>query len=287
MAGRARPRINSGHGLLRRGPSRASLLRAAPRAGHVCDRAHAVARERIWHDCACDRRRGPRRLMRRRDDHDRQRRAYAHFRHPLRCSPQRRLARRAARRPWRADAGRAFARRDRRLARSQESAVRGRSGRGERLARRAHVAQPKPARRGANRDLERRRRLGRARGGLCAARGRGRVLPGREVAPAPAGPQDAGRLRGGRRDRGCVRGAIDRRFLRLRAHHRRLFAGERDSRLRRDPCRLDHHPGDHRRALRHHFAACRPADVPRLLRADRARPRRSGGRRRRDAGRGA
>ena len=98
--------------------------------------------------------------------------------------------------------------------------------------------------------------------------------------------RDAGRLRGGRRDCGGVRRAAHGRLLRFRAHHRRLFARQRNSRLRRHPRRVAHHPGDHRRALRHHSAHGRPADVRRLWRADRARPGRGGGRRRRDAGGG-
>ena len=213
-------------------------------------------------------------------------RACADFRHSLRRSPQRRRARRAPRRLWRADAGRAFAWRDRRLARSQEGAARSRSGRGQRLARRTHVAPPEPPCGDADRDLERLRRIGRARGGLCADRRRRRLVSGREIALAPAGSAHARRLRGGRRDCGGVRRAADGRLLRFRAHHRRLFARQRDSRLRRHPRRVAHHPGDHRRALRHHSAHRRPADVRRLWRADRARPGRGGGRRRRDAGGG-
>ena len=209
------------------------------------------------------------------------------LRHSLRRSPQRRRARRSARRFWRADGRRPLARRDRSLARSQEGAAGGRSGRGQRLARRAHVAPPEPPRGDADRDLERLRRLRRARGGLRADRGRRRLVPGSEIALAPAGPPYAGRLRGGRRDRGGVRRAADRRVLRFRAHHRRLFARQRDSRLRRDPRSVAYHPGDHRRALRHYRARRRSADVRRLWRADRARPRRGGGRRRRDAGGGA
>ena len=192
--------------------------------------------------------------MRRGDDQDRQRRACRDLRHPFRRSPQRRREGRAACRLRRADAGRTYSRRDRYLARSQEGAAGGRSGRGQCAARRTHVAEPEPARGDANRDLERLRRVGRARSGLCPDRGRRRLVSGDSIALAPAGSQDAGRLRGGRGDRGGVRRAADRRLLRLRAHHRRLLARQRDSRLRRHPRRIAHHPGGHRRALRHHRA---------------------------------
>ena len=58
----------------------------------------------------------------------------------------------------------------------------------------------------------------------------------------------------GRRDRGGVRRAVDRRFLRLRAHHRRLFARQRRTGLRRLARRGADHQGDHRRALCHQRA---------------------------------
>ena len=185
------------------------------------------------------------------------------------------------------DAGRAGARRDRHVARSQESAPRGRPGRSQRLARRTHVAEPEPPRGDANRDLERlpARRSGSRRAMLRSGRGSPRIWE--SVAPAPAGLADARRLRGRRGDRGGVRRAADRRLLRLRAHHRRLFARQRDPGLRRDPRRRAHHRGGHRRALRHRRARRRSADLPALWRADRARPRRGGGRRRGDARGGA
>ena len=230
------------HGHSGRTP-RPADLRAAPGADRAGDRACAPARERIRHGGAGDRRRRAGRPMRRRDDQDRQRRACRDLRHPFRRSPQRRRKNRASRRLWRADAGRAHSRRDRYVARSQEGAAGGRSGRGQRAAGRTHVAQPKPAGGDPNRDLERLRRVGRARGGLCADRGRRRLVPGSEVALAPPRPAHARRLRRGRRDRGGVRRAADRRLLRLRAHHRRLFARQRDSGLRRHARRVAHHPG--------------------------------------------
>ena len=188
--------------------------------------------------------------MRRRDDHGRQRRACGDLRHPFRRSAQRRRAGHPACGLWRADARRACARGDRRLARTQEDAAGGRSGRSQRAARRTHVARRERPGGYADGDLERLRRVGRARGGLCADRRWRRLAPGREVAPAPAGPQDAGRLRGGRRDRGGVRRAADRRLLRVRADHRRLFARECGPGVRRHARRVAHHPGDQRRALR-------------------------------------
>ncbi len=279
------PRISLDYGLSRP-TSRPVDLCAPPGADRACDSAHEIARERIWHDGACDRHRRPCRLVRRRDDQRRQPRACADFWHSLRCSPKRRLAGRAPRRLWCADAGRTVARRDRPLAVSQKGASRSRSGRGQRLARRAHVAPPKPFGGDADRDLEWLRRIGRARGGLCADRRGRRLVSRREIALAPTGSPRARRLRGGRRDCGGVRRAAHWRLLRLRAHHRRLFARERDSRLRRHPRRVAHHSGDHWRALRHHSAHRRPADVRRLWRADWARPGRGGGGRRRNAGGG-
>ena len=264
------------------------IIRAAPGADRPGDRARAPARERIRHGGAGDRRRRAGGPMRRRDDQDRQCRACRDLRHPVRRSPQRRRKRRASCRLWRADAGRAHSRRDRYLARPQEGAAGGRSGRGQRAARRTHVAQPEPAGGDPNRNLERLRRVGRARGRLCPDRGRRRLVSresGRDLRRQDLA--HAGRLRRGRRDRGGVRRAADRRLLRLRAHHRRLFARQRDPGLRRHARRIAHHPGGHRRALRHHRARRRPADVPALRRIDRARPGRGGGRGRRDAGGGA
>ena len=131
MLGPSVPAALAGQGLaahkfehgLPRPTSRSADLCAAPGADRARDRAHEIARERIRHDGACDRRRRPRRLVRRRDDQRRQRRACADLRHSLRCSSERRGARRAPRCLWRADAWRPSARRDRRMALSQEGAA--------------------------------------------------------------------------------------------------------------------------------------------------------------------
>lgn len=175
-----------------------------------------------------------------------------------------------------ADAGRASARRDRPMPLSQEGASCGRSARGQRVARRTHVAPPKPSGGDADCDLEWLWRIDRARGRLCVDRRRRRLASGRKIALAPAGSPRARRWRRGRRDRGSVRRSPHGRLLRFRAHCRRLFARKRDSRLRRHPRRVTHHPGDHWRALRQQSAQGRPADIRRLWRADRARLGRGG-----------
>ena len=105
----------------------------------------------------------------------------------------------------------------------------------------------------------------------------------RDVAFAPAGFAHAGRLRRRRRHRGGVRRAADRRLLRLRAHHRRLFARQCRAGLRRDAgCGADHQ-GHHRGALCDQRAGGLAAEFGSLRGSGRARAGGGGARRGRDA----
>ena len=99
----------------------------------------------------------------------------------------------------------------------------GRPDRGQCPARRAHVADRQPHRRAADGLVERRRRLGRARGRLHPAGERVRLLDRPGLSPAAPRPARAGRMRRGRRDRRRVRRAARRRVLCLRARDRRAI----------------------------------------------------------------
>ncbi len=99
----------------------------------------------------------------------------------------------------------------------------GRPDRGQRAARRPHVDPRQRSGRGADADLQRLRRVGRAGGRLYPDRCRHRLAARHRVPPAARRPAHAGRLRRGRRHRGRLRRAADRRVLRLRADHRHLY----------------------------------------------------------------
>ena len=150
-----------------------------------------------------------------------------------------------------------------------------------------HVDRRKPGRVCANGDLQRQRRFGRARIRLRADRRRHRFASRAGAASAPSGPAPPGRLRRRRRDRSGVRRAAHRRLLRVGADHRRVFARQRRSDLRRRAGGDLDHQGAARRALRHRRAAGRGADPRRSFRAGGARPDFGGDRRRRDARRRA
>ena len=163
----------------------------------------------------------------------------------------------------------------------------GRPGRSQRAARRPHVAEGKRAGLGADGDVERLRRVGRAGGGLCADRRGRRFAPRHRIAPAPA---DLRMLVG------CgAGGAIAAAFgapLTGAFYAFELIIGAYSlanvgTGLRRRARRDADHEGDQRLALRDQRARRRRAHLRPLWRADRARPRRGGARRRRDAGGGA
>ena len=144
---------------------------------------------------------------------------------------------------------------------------------GQRAARRSAVAARRPRRRGADRVVERRRRVGRPGGRLCADRLRARLLGRGRPAIAASGFAHAGRRRRGRRDGGGLRRSADRRVLRLRTRHRRLFprqrrpgAGGRGGRAADGACAR-------RRALFHRGAAGSPLRRRAAHRAGRARAR--------------
>ena len=104
------------------------------------------------------------------------------------------------------------------------AATAGRRGRGERAPRRPDDAARFGRCRRPDADLQRLWRLGRARSRLCPNR-RCRCLVHRPPAQRPARrPAHAGRSRGGSGHRRGLRGAADRRFLRVRDRHRGLYA---------------------------------------------------------------
>ena len=100
---------------------------------------------------------------------------------------------------------------------------RGRPGRSQCAARRAHVVARQPDRGGADGVVERRRRLGRPGGRLYPARQRHRLQDRAGLSPAPQRHAHPGRLRRRRGHRRRLRRALGRRLLRLRADHRQLF----------------------------------------------------------------
>ena len=100
---------------------------------------------------------------------------------------------------------------------------RGRPDRGQCAAWRPHVAARQPDRGGADRVVERGRRLGRPGSRLYPARQRHRLQDRPGLSPAPLRHARAGRLRRRRGHRRRLRRALGRRFLRLRADHRQLF----------------------------------------------------------------
>ena len=203
-----------------------------------------VARRRAGLCRSGGRGRSCRRRCRRRHEPDHATHARAAVPHPAREPAQRQHRSRALARGPGADRGRPRAGRGDGGERPLPLAPGGRPDRSQRALWRPDVAARQPGRRSRDDDLERRRRLGRARGRLYPGRRRPRLQAGRQDPPAPQRPAHPRRLRLGGRDRRGVQCPRDRRFLCVRAGARRLYgggaragAGRRPGR-RREPARF-------------------------------------------------